>query len=42
MKLLMTRISFETPNTSTVCLRKSSLMEVTPSDFSIENLVMGK
>ena len=35
-------MSLRTPNTSTVWRRKYSLMEVMPSDFSMENLVIGK
>jgi len=33
---------FCTPNTSTVCCRRFSLIDVTPSDCSIENFVIGK
>ena len=42
MKFGITRISFVTPNTSTVWRFKSSLMDVTPSDCSIENFVIGR
>src|SRR5882762_730101 len=41
-KLWMTRISFATPKTSVVLSWRYLLMVVMPSDFSIENFVIGK
>src|ERR1035441_5774683 len=41
-KFVITRMSLRTPNTSTVCRRKYSLIDVMPSDFSMEYLVIGK
>ena len=41
-KLVTTRISFATPKTFTVSRCRYLLMEVMPSDCSMENRVMGK